>query len=96
MKVDKSRVEHVEDKLNDLQDAIQVYGRQMQHELTRPRDTVAKLAKFQVQRVEWLQDLGDQMEEIIRDMLDRVQNVDLADAGNFTGRPEDVSPHRPA
>lgn len=100
---DESVVQQMEDKIIDLLEAIHEYGDEMQKELlTRDkRDPVAKLASFQVTRVEWLQDLGGQIEEIVRDMLDRVQQVDLAEAGRFTGKADDViqtnaEPHRPA
>lgn len=91
-------VEQMEDQINELLATLDRYERKMQQELaTRTaRDPVAKLAGFQVTRVAWLRDLGDQMEEIIRDMLDRVQNVDLAESGQFTGRPDDVSGGKPA
>lgn len=86
-------VELMEDKINDLLGMIQGYEREMKREAAgrEPQDPVAKLAGFQTTRTGWLRDLCEQMEEIVRDMLDRVQNVDLAEAGRFTGRPDDVS-----
>jgi hypothetical protein len=89
---DESVVLTIEDKVNELMELIDQYGRELQHALeTRAeRDPVAKLAKFQLTRVGWLGDLGGQMEEIIRDMLDRVQQVELAEQGTFTGKPDDV------
>lgn len=94
----ENAVEQMEDRINELLATIDRYEREMQQELSArsARDPVAKLAGFQVARIGWLRDLGDQMEEIIRDMLDRVQNVDLADSGQFTGRPDDVSEGKPA
>lgn len=90
---DESPVQQMEDLINDLLGVIESYGAEMERELTvrSDRDPVAKLAGFQVTRVGWLRDLGGQIEETVRDMLDRVQQVDLADAGRFTGRPDDVT-----
>lgn len=89
----ENAVEQMEDRINEFLATMDRYEGEMRQELaTRSeRDPVAKLAGFQVTRIGWLRDLGDQMEEIIRDMLDRVQNVDLANSGHFTGRPDDVS-----
>lgn len=90
---DESPVQQMEDLINDLLEVIERYGAEMERELaTRSeRDPVAKLAKFQVTRVGWLRDLGGEIEETVRDMLDRVQQVDLAEAGRFTGRPDDAT-----
>lgn len=92
MSRDESLVLTIEDKVIQLIEVIDQYGREMQQALeTRDEhDPVAKLATFQVTRVDWLNDLGGQMEEIIRDMLDRVQQVEIAEEGRFTGRPDDV------
>jgi hypothetical protein len=92
MSRDESLVLTIEDKVNELMEIIDQYGRKMQHALeTRDEhDPVAKLATFQVTRVGWLNDLGGQVEEIVRDMLDRVQQVEIAEEGRFTGRPDDV------
>ena len=92
MSRDESLVLTMEDKVIQLIELIDQYGREMQQTLeTRDEhDPVAKLATFQVTRVDWLNDLGGQMEEIIRDMLDRVQQVEIAEEGRFTGRPDDV------
>ena len=89
---DESLVFTIEDKINELLELIDSYGREMQLALeTRSEhDPVAKLAGFQATRVGWLNDLGGQMEEIVRDMLDRVQQVELAVQGTFTGKPDDV------
>jgi hypothetical protein len=89
---DESLVLVIEDKVNELIELIDQYGREMQHALASrgEHDPVAKLAKFQVTRVGWLNDLSGQMEEIVRDMLDRVQQVELAEKGTFTGKPDDV------
>lgn len=95
---DENLVLAIEDKVTELMGLIDRYGREMELALgTRDdRDPVAKLAKFQVTRVGWLIDLGGQMEEIVRDMLDRVQNVQTAARGTFTGKPDDVmSPNDP-
>jgi hypothetical protein len=90
---DESLVVAIEDKTNELMEFIDRYGREMQRAVdTRDdSDPVAKLAKFQVTRVSWLNDLGGQMEEIVRDMLDRVQQVELAEQGTFTGKPEEAT-----
>jgi hypothetical protein len=92
MSREKSLVMTIEDKMNELMEIIDQYGREMQHavETRDEHDPVAKLATFQVTRVGWLHDLGGQMEEIVRDMLDRVQQVEIAQEGRFTGRPDDV------
>jgi hypothetical protein len=89
---DESLVLTIEDKVNELIDFIDQYGREMQHALEArgEQDPVAKLATFQLTRVGWLIDLGGHMEEIVRDMLDRVQQVELAERGTFTGKPDDV------
>lgn len=89
---DESLVLTVEDKVNELMELIDQYGREMQHALEThsEHDPVARLAKFQMTRLGWLNDLGGQIEEIVRDMLDRVQNVEIAKEGRFTGRPDDV------
>ena len=88
---DESLVLAIEDQTNELMDVIDRYGREMQRAVDTLdyRDPVAKLAKFQVTRVGWLNDLGGQMEEIVRDMLDRVQQVELAEQGSFTGKSND-------
>lgn len=90
---DDSLVLTIEDKVIELMELIDRYGREMERVLdTRDNsDPVAKLARFQVTRVAWLNDLGGQMEEIVRDMLDRVQNVQTAERGVFTGKPNDVT-----
>lgn len=92
MSRDESLVLTIEDKVIQLIEVIDQYGREMQQALeTRDEhDPVAKLVTFQVTRVDWLNDLGGQMEEIVRDMLDRVQQVEIAEEGRFTGRPDDV------
>lgn len=90
---DESLVLTIEDKTNELLDFIDRYGREMQQavDVRDDNDPVAKLAKFQVTRVGWLDDLGGQMEEIVRDMLDRVQQIELAEQGVFTGKPDDAT-----
>jgi hypothetical protein len=82
----------IEDKVIELMELIDRYGREMQQALGARDDSdpAAKLGKFQVTRVSWLNDLGGQMEEIVRDMLDRVQNVQTAERGTFTGKPDDI------
>lgn len=88
----ESVVHQMEDAINDLLAVIGEYGDAMRQEVeSRPeRDPVAKLASFQVTRVGWLEDLCEQMEEIVRDMLDRVQQVEIAEVGRFTGQPDDA------
>jgi hypothetical protein len=92
MERDESLVAGIEDRINELLEVIDAYGREMKEVLRthHEKDPVAKLASFQVTRCGWLEDLGGQMEEIVRDMLDRAQNVDTAVSGRFTGRPDDV------
>lgn len=89
---DETVLQQVEDMINDAVTVIEAYGSEMERDLSTrdPRDSVAKLAPLQVIRVGWLQDLGEQMEETPRGMLDRIQGLEAAEAGWFRGRSDDV------
>lgn len=75
----------IEDNVNDLLDAIDQYEKEMRDILEQREegDPLHKVATLQVKRVGWIQDLVSQTEEVVRDMLDRTENVITAEEDRF-------------
>jgi hypothetical protein len=83
---DRETILALESQVVELLASLEAYNREMQQSGGGDPSFV-KLIELQRKRVGWLLELAGKMEEIIRDMLDRAQNIQIAAKGQFTGKP---------